>query len=497
MKKIGWLIFLIGFLLFRPYQFERGILYSGDDLSYFAHATALVYGQFPSYEKEYFTDGDQYPKHLIGPAIAALPFVATFSMADRLAGRSIVARRSSDNLADSWTLYGFVVSSVFYLCLGCLLLYRGLREHTEEWTAVLAVFLMVLCEGIPLFAFRRPVFSHISMFCIQSAFVCWFLVPPEKRWPWLRGLGGGVVAGLLAGLILLTRPNNLLFALLWPVLVLWPVSSSENKRLVWPRLAAALGTAALACLLFWMLIGVSPSYVSEAETRLLASHPFIWYVKRPWHILTGLDWGLIFSAPFVLFGVAGIFCLSGRLKGAFLWSLIPVASTFYLVMSWQTQGGWYGYRYLIPTAIPVLIYPFAILLERASQRCGRGAVLAFVSVWALLPLGSMLLFENAQGLTLQQIEQYFGVSGWGNNLYQLNVWKTIFETPLTAVALMCKGGPLYVAMLLREIGGREHIFPHLQQQVYDRFSLELFVKTLLIYALPLLFSSVLAGGKKK
>ena len=76
--KLFWItiiIFIFAFFIFRPYFMqERGLLYVGDDESYFAHATSLAFFQFPDYSKEYFTVGGQYPMHSIGPGIMAFPF---------------------------------------------------------------------------------------------------------------------------------------------------------------------------------------------------------------------------------------------------------------------------------------------------------------------------------------------------------------------------------------------------------------------------------------
>ena len=125
MKYISIAILIIAFFLLRPYQMQKfGMCYKGDDYSYFAHATAIAYGQFPSYEKEYFIHGEGRPLHSIGSGIMAAPFVFTFSFIDRLQGSSIVEKRTADNIRQSWSLFGFVIASCTYFWLGCWLLFR-------------------------------------------------------------------------------------------------------------------------------------------------------------------------------------------------------------------------------------------------------------------------------------------------------------------------------------------------------------------------------------
>jgi hypothetical protein len=150
---------------------ETGSTYGGDDDSYFAHASSLAFGNFPSYEKEYFVTSGASPMHSIGSGLMAAPFVFIFSLADRAAGSDIIYERTMENIRESWSLFGFVFASSFYFWLACFLLYKGLRYYFHQSEASLAVILMVLCQGIPLFAFRRPVFSHIYEFFLQSLLV--------------------------------------------------------------------------------------------------------------------------------------------------------------------------------------------------------------------------------------------------------------------------------------------------------------------------------------
>jgi len=79
LRTITVSIFICAFLLMRPYHLQdRTLCYTGDDYSYFAHASSLVFGQFPSYEKEFFVAGDTSPLHSIGPGLMAAPFVFDF-----------------------------------------------------------------------------------------------------------------------------------------------------------------------------------------------------------------------------------------------------------------------------------------------------------------------------------------------------------------------------------------------------------------------------------
>jgi hypothetical protein len=227
MNRTAVVIFIFMFILLRPYEIQgSGFWYYGDDQDYFAHATSIVFGQFPSYKKEYLTIDRQYPQSSIGCALLALPFVWGFSLLDRLAGCGICTQRTAADIPGSWTQYGFAFASCFYFSLACFLLYRGTLYYVEERYAFLSMALTVLCQGLPLYAVRRPIFSHAGEFFLQSVLVFWVLKnsvsnkkSPRLSWRYF-------LLGPLGALIFLTRYNNIGFALIGPLAVLFSAGFS-------------------------------------------------------------------------------------------------------------------------------------------------------------------------------------------------------------------------------------------------------------------------------
>lgn len=487
------MIFVIGFLLFRPYRMQSsGMLYAGDDYSYFAHATSLVYGQFPAYEKEYFMlyDGKR-PMHGIGSGLMAAPFVFLFSTIDRLTGNPIVQQRRPENITQSWTLYGFVIASIFYLWAGCFFLYKALRYHFEEHESVLAVFLMVICQGIPLFAYRRPVFSHIFEFFAMCVLVWWMLLPKEKWSRWSEGLKGAVTLGIVLGLLELVRLNDVMMILIWP-LVLFGMSK---------KVLISYGIAGALVLGFYVL----PVYFSHShvygdlgrQTLLVFNSP-VFYFQRLRHILTGIDWGLIYTAPFVLIALASAVFIKYPLRRMILLSILPLLVNLYVIICWRVHGGWYGYRYFVPVAAPLFIYPLALLLSWAGKRWSRQTVLIISLIIGVMPLLSMLAFEgNSSSLTLTNTMEYFGMTDWANNAYQINVWKTLVEQPLSFGVAVFKGGPLYIVYCLNVLMHHQGALLARVKDQYPSFSCITFFRTLFIYCLPFLLWMVTLRCRRK
>ncbi|RYZ80438.1 MAG: hypothetical protein EOP04_25875, partial [Proteobacteria bacterium] len=165
MKKIVLVLFLLSAVLLRPGQMQQfGLIYAGvggDDFCYLSHSTAIVFGEWPSYRKESICRGE-LPMASIGPGLIAVPLVGLFSLIDRAQGASIVEERRADNVVHSASAWGFILTTLaifgitlqlFRIWLG----YAGVSKRAAAWS----IIFLVLAQGIPLFAYRRPIFSHV------------------------------------------------------------------------------------------------------------------------------------------------------------------------------------------------------------------------------------------------------------------------------------------------------------------------------------------------
>ncbi len=427
MRKVTLLAFLACFFLFRPYQLQNpGILYGGDDPSYFAYSTSLVYGQYPHFEKELVEEGAVPPLGRMGTGLMAAPFVGAFSLVDRVLGNPIVEKRTRENVRDSWSLFGAVFASGFYLWMSLALLYlAGTRLYSSR-IVLWGLALMVLAQGAGLYAYVRPVFSHIYELFLQSAFLYLFVaealssqgsgekIPRKKLIPLLIALSAFTV---------LVRQNNILYAVLWPALIL----GMDQGRLSFKRWKSMGATVFGGLALFWVLknhpFWLSPEkYLQVNATHDSGSFLFelqtpIYYLTRLKRIFFGLDWGLIWTAPFLLLGVAGLFFRKLPFRREQILIALPLLLNLYIVVLWGGQGGWYGYRYLIFAAMPALFLPLAEMLQTAEKRniwLFRG-----IAAFALIPAFSMALFDAAPHTSIGSVTIEFNEPSFGHLTYQL------------------------------------------------------------------------------
>lgn len=495
MKKITLFIFLFALLLLRPSHLQYyGMMYPGDDYDYLAHSTALVYGEFPFYDKEYHF-GEQRPLGSIGPGLMAAPFVLGFSLFDRMAGSPITEQRSPGSLRNSWTQFGFIFATQFYFWLACFFLFQGIKKFIDESFAANAIILMVLCQGIPLFVFRRPLFSHAFEFFLQSVMVFFLCLSGAEQKFSLQRPRNALLLGFLLSLMVLVRLNNLFAAMAWPVVLMLNQNIDPRKRTFWKT----VGLIGIAFLLSIAAFKIWPDVANPAAgyQKYLKELLLVWespdfYIKRLAHILFAVDWGLLYAAPLLFVGLTACFRLKLPLKKEILICLMPMAVNLYITMMWKTQGGWYGYRYLIPSLAPLLVLPFAFYLKRLDEKRAWLKILSGALV--LFPLVSMLSFEgHFHKLNLHVIEQYFGLKGWGHNTYQFSAWKMFLFDFGNWVNIPYKAGIQYFVYLAAKLMTHWGWMPEQMFREYPSFKWTALVKYFILIGLPLLLLSVVGA----
>ncbi|MBF0570797.1 MAG: hypothetical protein HQL12_02885 [Candidatus Omnitrophica bacterium] len=499
MIKISCAIFISAFFLLRPFTMQStGLWYSGDDQNYFARASALSFGQFPSYKKEYYP-GFNGGMQSIGPGIFAAPFVFVFSYLDRAEGSDISKERSEKNIVGSWSQFGFVFSSVFYFCLACALLYRVLSSIVGSSAAVWAVILMVICQGMPLYAFRRPIFSHMAEFALQSIFICVFLKNEMTSGGYIKQWWSYALLGIGASLIFLTRYNNILFAVAWPLFFIIRDMGRGKIGLMIKRLFYVFIPFILVVAIFELWPEIynqrTPYGYGTAISFLAVDAAWQNILNRIVYVFNGPDWGLFYTAPFLLIGIISLVFLKVPWKRRLVFVSMPLLVNFYIIIVSGFQGDWYGYRYFIASAFPLFVFPLAFLLDRMDKH-GWGAWKWGLMLLALLPVMSMWCFEE-YNTNLSLLPSFFGRVVWGNPTYQLIVWKTLIAQKGWFFALY-QGGVQYFCYLFYKTLMFLNI-PMSHSLNYDDFffqtqilaltlpfKLKILIRVLLIYSLPFL-----------
>jgi hypothetical protein len=378
------------------------------------------------------------PCHPMGPGLMAAPFVAAFSVIDRLNNHPVLTNRLA--YLGSWSYFGIQFATAFYFFSGIALYQLALRR----WISPLTVALAVLSSGILWYVTYRFSFGHAYEFFDLALLTagCVGLCSATDRWQ-QRGLVVVIaVATFLAimvrwvdyGLLavplmvvlthyLIERAGRYRRALLLGYVgvaagavmvavfhfyafgVLWPTSDYFYGETIEENIRNPLPYPLLLSLLLSVTMNLTnlPLLVFSSEFGLLYSFPLF-----PIAILTMLFmWARNFMdepLPWTLWALAVGFCVS-----------VPLA----LVLLWETTASAYGYRYLL-SAIPALILSAAVFLnsrkiENSYGRNGEwtdgviGLILSLAGFLALVSFVAQIGFEKVAGFTLGPQINVFGV----------------------------------------------------------------------------------------
>jgi hypothetical protein len=482
---------------------SSALLYAGDDDNYLAHATAIAFFTFPDYSKE--ANYTFPPFHAYGAGIMASPFVFAFSLIDRVQSNPVVKERTRERLVKSWSSFGFILATQFYLIVGILLLYRILTRFYESKYATFAITVSVITSGILLYAYRRPVLSHVYEFTTITILL-YFLVKSVQR---ENSSSKWLLIPFIAGIMYLVRYNNapLALAFIFSFILVgsscYPsqIKNYLNHKHFQKKLILSILIFCSIILSFKLVdqliydnktqvVKISKDYYYDVWYSMVTSRlqleDFLFYIEKIFHILIGLDWGLLYTAPFLLIGLWGIKYSS---KPTYYYiPMIALLLNFYLSIIRGTQSSWYGYRLLVFSSLPFSVIGLSLLLDKYREK--KRLFLA-ISLISTIPIFSILAFEgNPTNLTLHVGQTKWG-DGWINETYQLEVWNTLFLRPKEFLTAIFKGGPLYIVYLMALIFNKINSLPSVVLEKYPVFESTVFIKTLIIWFFPLFFGSVL------
>ncbi len=337
-------------------------------------------------------NGRQVLKMSCGNAICWLPF---FGMAHLYA--TLSDNYAADGYSMPYSLFIFI-SSLFYLCLGLFFLSKMLLKYFHDFTVGFVLLLIVLATNLLNYIIQEPGISHINNFGL----ICTFLYISIK---WLDNptYWRSLLMGLVAGLITLIRPTNIIVILL-PILI-----GISNWHDILARITffkkniikiLIIGIAAfivfLPQLLYWKYITGQYLYYSYQDQGLLFSHP---------HIIDGLfsyRKGWLLYTPLMIFAIPGFFILKKYVRGFAFAFVIFMSINIYLIYSWWCwwYGGSFGSRPMIDS-YGLMAFPLAALIEYAFFR----------KIWLKVIMGLVFLFILF--LNQYQLYQYrIGILHW-------------------------------------------------------------------------------------
>jgi hypothetical protein len=266
-------------------------------------------------------------------------------------------------------VFAIYLSTLFYVLAGMLLLMRVLKRFVGSRTALFALSLLFFGTNLLYFTFCNPGLSHTYLFFLFSCILYYtekFYKAPSTK--------NAIVIGILAGLIVVTRPVEII-VLLVPVIYIArrDFIRKHFKKILFVFLFA--GLMVLPQLIYWKSLSGQWLYDTYPNEGFDFLHP---------HILEGFfsfKNGWLSYTPLMILPLMGLVLIVKK-KNPFAIGIIAYTLlTIYITYSW-TQWNYnagFGSRPMVES-YALLVIPLAVMLDYIF-RSGR---LRFITVLFLL-----------------------------------------------------------------------------------------------------------------
>jgi hypothetical protein len=389
-------IYIIIFSLFRHPGQPWDRIINSDGKGYYAYLPAvfifhdLDYRFVEDYEAKYYpsdrivfkefrqkVDGKTVNKCFAGLAVAWLPFF--------LAAHGITVLTGLP--ADGYSIiyqYSIAIAALFYLWLGCALLFRLLRRFgATDREAAFITFITGLGTNLIFYTIIEGSMTHVYSFCFITIFL--FTINELFTTSKVRYL---FMSAVLFALIILIRPTNALILLLIPALIQYPASSIQHPVSLIPYPATRIPylLASLATILAILSLQIIPWYFQTGHLLVYSygNESFNFLKPHVWQILFSYNrgWFLYTPVAFVsLFGLIGMYRENRRM---FAWVLAFLVLFIYGSSCWWM---WYyaskcGQRIFIDiyaVIAIVLLFLFILVREKPKIRIGLISLLILLT----------------------------------------------------------------------------------------------------------------------
>ncbi|MDR3045110.1 MAG: hypothetical protein LBU75_12750 [Desulfovibrio sp.] len=386
-----------------------------------------------------------------GIGVLSAPFVAFFSIFDRLAGHPVIQNHAQ--YFGSWAFFGVGLASSLYFLFGAYLYYRALRRFID----ISPAFSFLLCTGtgILYYVLMRPMMAHsFEFFNYALAFFASVeLYREQGRRQWVYAL----LAAVAVTLAWLTRLHAI-FPILLPVAIVlgFMLTMQTYGRRVFLSKVGMYALCLVPCftlallLMYGIYAGPAPKLEAygNIHTYVPVYTTFFKFVGDVLElvgsrlrlvpiILAGNSFPLWCFMPIVFFGIGALFvhgALAMRRQGhRSLWALWVLLALAYIigpvsaVLLWRMPGSAYGFRYLYPL-VPLGFLGFVLWRLRMGDAPGVVArvLMAVVLVASLFGTMAPVAFNSnpVWGYTQSPINEFGlneGVSA-RDNFYRTIAW---------------------------------------------------------------------------
>lgn len=287
--------------------------------------------------------------------------------------------------------FALMFSSVFFLIIGLIYLRKLLRKYFSDLVTAVVIIVIPLSTNMLWYTVVESAMTHVYNFSLITIFLY-----QTDRWHEKIEFKRSIYIGLLAGLIVLIRPTNILVLLLFFFWDVKSLSEAGQRVMLFLNKWHLVLLMIVAFLLVWtpqflywkMQTGHFMYYSYPDDQGFFFTNPQIWNTLFSWRK------GWFIYTPVMIFAVAGIALLRKNYPKMFIPLLIYTLATIYLISSWWDwwYGGGFGLRAYIDM-YGVFAIPMAAALTWIMNR-KKVVKYALIAVFMLITARSM--FHHAQ-----------------------------------------------------------------------------------------------------
>jgi hypothetical protein len=380
--------------------------------------TFLDYDKTSYFNKLYYSispTGIRYSKVGIGMAILYFPFFVIAHVYANFFGYP------ADGFSMPYHMF-LCLSSVFYAFMGIVFLRKALLKFFPDFITGLTILSIVLGTNLLCYTTLAPAMSHAYSFFLFSL-LTWLTLEWYKK----LTINLSVFIGITTGLIAVTRPVDILVALIPFLLGVRKWKDSPDKIIFFKTQVLHFFIAAgcafcvfVPQMFYWHLISGHWIFYSYTDEHFFFNHPRIeglFSYRKGWLLYT----------PIMSFALVGFYFLRKKIPQLFSPLLIFFLLNCYLIISWWCwwYGGGFGNRAFIQS-YALLAFPMACFFEYVMSKRN------------LLYVFSMLIFFCIALNILQTVQYKHGMIHYDS--MTKNSYKAIFfkiETPDGLSSLFC------------------------------------------------------------
>ncbi len=404
-------IITVGIFLLNFYLVGFGVF--GDGLGYYTPLRSLIFdGDFRiSDEYQYLANSaskfggglrvnneiPEYSKYTMGVGLVLAPFYFLghlFTLILNSLGWDIDA----NGLSWSYELF-YCLGSIFLGISGLILAYKTAKIYFSPLTSALAVIGVWFATPLTFYLTLETSMSHaVSQFLISSfLYLC-------LTTSWIKLRKYQILMGLILGLAVLVRPQNILFASVPVLISLWQIfllknnpkinqekeqilteenklNIKHNNSLIWTESKKYLisliwlGSFSLLMLIPQILVYISQygsltnmPYMVEASERGHGSS-FHWFQPQIFNVLFSGFRGLFIWHPLLLLAIIGLIISPKKIRPLNWILLIAFLLQVYFISSWWSwwQGASFGGRMFCNCSL-IFTLGLASLWEQFKER---------------------------------------------------------------------------------------------------------------------------------